>query len=162
MQPLEFAPIEGKLIWRDYSGKSDVVAEFVQNTDDFGATEVRFELSNQKFGKERVVDLRCAALQGPVLYILFTKELREEDTKHMQRVARSAKGFDFASAGRFGVGMNAMYRYSDCLQLFAHGHLDACDLTRELWPKTTRHMASSSSRKSWRICFQTVSNQSDP
>ena len=124
-----------KLILRDYSSKSDVVAEFVQNTDDFGATELKFVLSAEKFCSERVVDSRCAALQGPALYILSNKELQEEDIKKMQRVGRSAKGFDFASTGRFGVGLNVMYRYSDCPQLFANGRLHFFDLTRQFVAK---------------------------
>ncbi|CAE7666240.1 SACS [Symbiodinium sp. CCMP2592] len=118
-----------KLILKDYSSNSDVVAEFVQNTDDFGATELTFELNSQAFRDERVVDLRCKELQGPALYILSNKPLRDEDIKNMQKVGRSTKAFDFASTGRFGVGMNVMYRYTDCPQLFANGRLHFFDLT---------------------------------
>eukprot|EP00438_Fugacium_kawagutii_P004392 Skav206466 [mRNA] locus=scaffold2787:30866:31687:- [translate_table: standard] len=53
----------------------------------------------------------------------------------MQRVGKSAKGFDFASTGRFGVGMNVMYRYSDCPQLFANGRLHFFDLARNFVAK---------------------------
>ena len=125
-----------KLILKDYNDKSDVVTEFVQNTDDFGATELTFVLSDEKFGTKRVVDSRCAALQGNAIYILSNKELREEDIKRMQRVGRSAKSVDFASTGRFGVGMNVFYRYSDCPQLFANGRIHFFDLTRNFVAKT--------------------------
>ena len=125
-----------KLILKDYNDKSDVVTEFVQNTDDFGATELTFVLSDEKFGAKRVVDSRCAALQGNAIYILSNKELREEDIKRMQRVGRSAKSVDFASTGRFGVGMNVFYRYSDCPQLFANGRIHFFDLTRNFVAKT--------------------------
>lgn len=49
----------------------------------------------------------------------------------MQRIGRSAKNLDFASTGRFGIGMNVMYRYSDCPQLLANGSLHFFDLMRE-------------------------------
>ncbi|CAJ1439474.1 unnamed protein product, partial [Effrenium voratum] len=118
------------LLLKDYSGRSDVVAEFVQNTDDFGASELKFVLSKERHVKDRVVDKRCENLQGPALYICSNKPLGEEDILRMQKVGGSAKQFEFASTGRFGVGLNVMYRYSECPQLCANGRLHFFDVSR--------------------------------
>lgn len=120
-----------KLILKDYSSQSDVVAEFFQNTDDFGASKLEFFLFDEAYDKEEVVDQRSGALQGPALYICSSKPLKDEDIKQMQRIGRSAKNLDFASTGRFGIGMNVMYRYSDCPQLLANGSLHFFDLMRK-------------------------------
>ena len=119
------------LILKDYSSPSDVVAEFFQNTDDFGASELVFFLSDTTYGKKKLVDHRCKALQGPALYICSNKPLGEMDIKRMQKVGGSAKIRDFGSTGRFGIGMNVMYRYSDCPQLLANGRLHFFDLDKK-------------------------------
>lgn len=107
------------------------MAEFFQNTDDFGASKLEFFLFDEAYDKEEVVDQRSGALQGPALYICSSKPLKDEDIKQMQRIGRSAKNLDFASTGRFGIGMNVMYRYSDCRQLLANGSLHFFDLMRK-------------------------------
>ena len=119
-----------KLILKAYSSPSDVVAEFFQNTDDFGASHLLFALSDSTYDRKKVVDQRCEALQGPALYICSSKPLEEEDIKRMQKVGGSAKSHDFQSTGRFGIGMNVMYRYSDCPQLLANGRLHFFDLQK--------------------------------
>ncbi|CAE8696580.1 unnamed protein product [Polarella glacialis] len=121
---------EVKRLLSDYSGQADVFAEFVQNTDDFGAEEFYSVLCPKSFATERIVDERSAELQGPSLYICSSKPLQDEDIRQMQRVGRSGKRLDFGSAGRFGVGLNVMYRYSDCPQLLANGWLHFFDLTK--------------------------------
>ena len=78
----------------------------------------------------RIVDRRCSDLQGAALYICSDKPLGREDIRRMQQVNRSEKRLDFLSCGRFGVGMNVMYRYSDCPLLLANGRLHFFDLTR--------------------------------
>eukprot|EP00929_Paragymnodinium_shiwhaense_P071432 TRINITY_DN36310_c0_g2_i1.p1 TRINITY_DN36310_c0_g2~~TRINITY_DN36310_c0_g2_i1.p1 ORF type:complete len:2649 (+),score=501.17 TRINITY_DN36310_c0_g2_i1:813-7949(+) len=115
----------------EYYGEGDVVSEFVQNTDDYGADGLVFHLSNERFRSERIVDSRAADLQGPALYICSTKELTPAAIKRMQQVGRSDKRLEFSSTGRFGVGLNVMYRWCECPQLYANGKLHFFDLTRQ-------------------------------
>lgn len=119
-----------KQLLRDYGARGDVIKEFVQNTDDFGADTLVFLYSGLEHNKDQIVDERAACLQGPALYICSNKALTPEDINRMQRVGRSDKRLDFSSTGRFGVGLNVMYRYSDCPQLLANGSLHFFDLTR--------------------------------
>ncbi|CAE7535966.1 SACS, partial [Symbiodinium necroappetens] len=118
------------LVLKDYNEQSDVVAEFLQNTDDHGAKRLVFLLSDRSFSKEKLVDERCRALQGPALYICSDKALEPRDIERMQRVGCSSKRMDFHSTGRFGVGLNVMYRYSDCPQLLANDRVHFFDLRR--------------------------------
>eukprot|EP00438_Fugacium_kawagutii_P023357 Skav218620 [mRNA] locus=scaffold3208:144679:145728:- [translate_table: standard] len=119
-----------KGILRDNSSRGDVILEFFQNTDDFAASDLMFFLSDVKHGTEKLVDQRCKDLQGPALYICSNKPLDATAIERMQRVGESAKSREFASTGRFGIGMNVMYRYSDCPQLLANDRLHFFDLLR--------------------------------
>jgi sacsin len=121
---------QAKLLLSDYNSKDDVIKEFVQNTDDFGAEEPTFILCEKVHPHEKLVDERAEALQGPSLYICSSKPLKEEDIQRMQHVGRSDKRQGFHTSGRFGVGLNVMYRYSRCPQLLANGNLHFFDLTR--------------------------------
>uniref|UniRef100_A0A7S4SRI7 HEPN domain-containing protein n=1 Tax=Alexandrium monilatum TaxID=311494 RepID=A0A7S4SRI7_9DINO len=120
---------------QEYGDGADLVTEFVQNNDDAGAGCVAFFLVDEKFGTERVVDPRTTALQGPALYVCSDKPLSPDDIARMQRVGRSEKRLDFKSSGRFGVGLNVMYRYCDCPQLLANGRLHYFDLTQKFVAK---------------------------
>ncbi|CAK0907835.1 unnamed protein product [Prorocentrum cordatum] len=119
-----------KQLLQEYGDHADLVQEFVQNTDDAGAREMAFFLDESEFGKETIVDSRAAELQGPALYIGSDKPLTAYDIGRMQCVGNSAKRMDWTSSGRFGVGLNVMYRYCDCPQLMANDRLHFFDLTR--------------------------------
>jgi len=115
---------------QEYGDSADLVKEFVQNADDAGAESLAFFIQDESHGTERVVDSRTASLQGPALYVCCDNPLTSEDIVRMQNVGRSKKRLDFSSSGRFGVGMNVMYRYCDCPQLLANSRLHYFDLTR--------------------------------
>ncbi|CAK0871811.1 unnamed protein product [Prorocentrum cordatum] len=119
-----------KQLLQEYGEQADLVKEFVQNCDDAGATNVAFFIHEPAFGSERVVDPRTASLQGPALYVCSDKALNANDIARMQNVGSSKKRMDFSSSGRFGVGLNVMYRYCDCPQLLANNRLHYFDLTR--------------------------------
>ncbi|CAE7584340.1 Sacs, partial [Symbiodinium sp. CCMP2456] len=107
-----------------------VIMQKCRNSDDFGAKELHFFFDTTEYGHAQIVDSRCSGLQGPALYICSDKPLAPEDIRRMQQVGKSQKRHDFLSSGRFGVGMNVMYRYSDCPTLLADGQLHFFDLMR--------------------------------
>eukprot|EP00929_Paragymnodinium_shiwhaense_P109155 TRINITY_DN754_c5_g1_i1.p1 TRINITY_DN754_c5_g1~~TRINITY_DN754_c5_g1_i1.p1 ORF type:complete len:4259 (+),score=1336.88 TRINITY_DN754_c5_g1_i1:96-12872(+) len=119
-----------KQLLQEYGEGADLVKEFVQNSDDAGCEHVVFILEEVQHPAEQLVDTRTAALQGPALYVCSDKVLTGQDIKNMQRVGHSKKRMDFFSSGRFGVGLNVMYRYCDCPQLLANDSLHFFDLTQ--------------------------------
>eukprot|EP00928_Gymnodinium_smaydae_P095838 TRINITY_DN8323_c0_g2_i1.p1 TRINITY_DN8323_c0_g2~~TRINITY_DN8323_c0_g2_i1.p1 ORF type:complete len:4833 (+),score=938.40 TRINITY_DN8323_c0_g2_i1:126-14624(+) len=119
-----------KQLLQEYGESADLVKEFVQNSDDAGATSLTFIVDEESFGTETIIDPRVGALQGPAVYICSDKPLTDEDIANMQRVGASKKRLDFSSSGRFGVGLNVMYRFCDCPQLLANNCLHYFDLTR--------------------------------
>jgi hypothetical protein len=115
---------------QEYGDSADFIKEFVQNADDAGATSLGIFLLEEKFGIEQVVDPRAAALQGAAIYICCDNSLSSVDIGNMQRVGQSAKRMDATTSGRFGIGMNVMYRFCDCPQLLANDSLHFFDLMR--------------------------------
>eukprot|EP00397_Hematodinium_sp_SG-2012_P000088 GEMP01000088.1.p1 GENE.GEMP01000088.1~~GEMP01000088.1.p1 ORF type:complete len:2901 (+),score=597.39 GEMP01000088.1:225-8927(+) len=121
----------------DMIGADDVFPEFFQNFDDHGNNSVAYFWDDGRYPTESIVDERTKPLQRSALYICGTASLSDEDVQRMQRVGRSLKREDFRTAGRFGVGLNSMYAYSDCPQLLCNGKLYFFDLSRNFVANTT-------------------------
>eukprot|EP00398_MALV-I-01_sp_L67-1_P000365 gene365-779_t len=114
---------------------SDVFQEFFQNADDFGANDMLFLLDDTSYPDDNIVDQRAKILQGRSLIIASNKTLGPNDIRRIAQLSNSRKKMDYTAAGRFGIGMNAMYQMSDCPQLLANGHLHFFDLQRKFVTK---------------------------
>ncbi|KAK3281745.1 hypothetical protein CYMTET_10479 [Cymbomonas tetramitiformis] len=113
----------------------DLFPEFFQNCDDHGAQVVRFALDCRHYSHTAVPGRHGAAVQGPALLIGSTRALDAADLLRIQRIGRSAKRTEFGSGGRFGVGLNSMYHYSDCPQLLANDGLHFFDPLRKFFAR---------------------------
>lgn len=60
-------------------------------------------------------------MQGPSLLLASSLKLTNEDLARIQRLGDSKKKEQFSKAGRFGVGLNALYHLTDCPQIFVDG-----------------------------------------
>ena len=92
-----------------YSDQAHFIYELIQNADDVGATEARFELY-----KDRLVFIH----NGTRLFSVSDLDTEEEDTKNgtlgdlnaLTSIANSSK--TSASIGKFGVGFKAVFQYT--------------------------------------------------
>ena len=92
-----------------YSDQAHFIYELIQNADDVGATEARFELY-----KDRLVFIH----NGTRLFSVSDLDTEEEDTKNgtlgdlnaLTSIANSNK--TSASIGKFGVGFKAVFQYT--------------------------------------------------
>jgi len=112
-------------------GLLEVFGEFFQNFDDHSSEHIAFMWDPSSYNTERIIDERAFLLQGSALYICGTAEIGDEDIERMQRAGRSMKRAEFRTTGRFSVGMNSMYAYSDCPQLLCNDKLHFFDLGRK-------------------------------
>ena len=111
--------IEGLLA--KYDAEMDVFVEHYQNCDDAGATEVLFLLDAGNYSVDQMLEetSEAARLQGPALLLASSRALSEDDLRRIRRLGASDKRSQFASAGRFGLGLNSFYHLSDCPQIYA-------------------------------------------
>jgi len=93
--------------------------ELVQNADDAQATEVHFVWDWRRFGTQSLMSPEMARWQGPCLWAhnnaCFSKQDFENITQlgALQKASGRAGGSRAAQIGRFGLGFNSVYSFTD-------------------------------------------------
>ena len=102
-------------ILRNYPEGTAVLKELVQNADDAGARIVSFCLDCRSHGIEKLADEALQEFQGPSLLAYNDAIFTDEDFKSIQRIGDSLKktAESKAKIGRFGIGFNAVYHWTD-------------------------------------------------
>jgi sacsin len=102
-------------ILRNYPEGTAVLKELVQNADDATASHISFCLDCRHHPSSVLADPALAAFQGPSLLIHNNAIFTEEDFKSIQRIGDSLKrtAENKGKIGRFGIGFNAVYHWTD-------------------------------------------------
>ena len=132
-----------KNILEEYSGKIDVFKELLQNADDSGATEFHVLLDKRSFSqyKDRVLNKNSHYILGPALVTANDKSFSEEDYKGLQSLGTGSKRGDDFTIGKFGIGFNTAYEYTDTPMFISNDkfvildpHLEFCEVGSETQP----------------------------
>lgn len=103
-------------ILRNYPEGTAIFKELIQNADDAGARTVRFCLDNRQHRSEKLAHSSLEQFQGPALLIYNDAMFTKEDFQSIQRIGDSLKNLSDESKtkiGRFGIGFNSTYHWSD-------------------------------------------------
>jgi sacsin len=106
-----------------YADGPGVLCELVQNADDAGATHVSFCLDETTYGDNSVLGGRMAAWQGPALLCFNDSVFAPADLAAIARIGQESKVDRPATAGRFGLGFNSVYHFTDCPSFVTGEHL---------------------------------------
>ena len=97
-----------------YADGPGIVSELVQNADDAGATEVRLMLDAcATRGTKSLLAPGMAAWQGPALVAWNDATFAPSDFRAIARIGQDGKVDRPEAAGRFGLGFNAVYHFTD-------------------------------------------------
>lgn len=117
-------------ILRNYPEGTAVLKELVQNADDAGASTVVFYLDHRTHSSSKLADQALASFQGPSLLVYNNAIFTAEDFQSIQRIGDSLKKSSEdsrAKIGRFGIGFNAVYHWTDLPSFVSSNYLVMLD-----------------------------------
>ncbi len=116
-------------ILRNYPEGTAILKELVQNADDAGARTVQFCLDYRTHTSTRLASPTLAQFQGPSLLIFNDAIFTETDFQSIQRIGDSLKKSEDTKAkiGRFGIGFNAVYHWTDLPSFVSNKYLVMLD-----------------------------------
>jgi sacsin len=106
-----------------YADGPGILSELLQNNDDAGATVVSFLLDETTYGTRSLLGGRMADWQGPALLCHSDSAFTPLDFQNIARIGQNSKVDRPATAGRFGLGFNAVYHWTDTPQFVSGEHL---------------------------------------
>lgn len=102
-----------KHILEMYADGPGILFELVQNAEDAGASEVIFLLDKTQYGTSSVLSPEMADWQGPALYCFNNSVFSSQDLYAISRIGQESKLEKPFAIGRFGLGFNCVYHFTD-------------------------------------------------
>lgn len=109
-----------KHILEMYADGPGTLFELVQNAEDAGASEVIFLLDKSQYGTSSVLSPEMADWQGPALYCFNDSVFSPQDLYAISRIGQESKLEKPFAIGRFGLGFNCVYHFTD-VPMFVSG-----------------------------------------
>lgn len=96
-----------------YADGPGIFFELVQNAEDAGASEVSFLLDKTQYGTSSLLSPEMADWQGPALYCFNNSIFSPQDLYAITRIGQESKLEKPFAIGRFGLGFNCVYHFTD-------------------------------------------------
>jgi sacsin len=102
-------------ILRNYPEGTAVLKELIQNADDAGAKKISFCLDCRIHKQSKLASSTLQPFQGLAIIVHNDSTFTENDFKSIQRIGDSLKksAETKSKIGRFGIGFNAVYHWTD-------------------------------------------------
>ena len=101
-------------ILEGYRMSADVFNELIQNSDDAGASCVKVLFDYTSHPATTVLQKNMEEIHGPAMYVFNNAKFTERDFESILKLSSCNKLSDTEKIGRFGVGFNAVYNFTDC------------------------------------------------
>jgi len=102
-----------KNLLKDYPADVSMFKEMVQNADDAGATEVHFVWDWRQHRRQSLLTPDMDRWQGPALWIFNDAQFSSKDFESICRLGVGGKRDQTRKIGRFGLGFNSVYNFTD-------------------------------------------------
>uniref|UniRef100_A0A9I9DSX1 RING-type domain-containing protein n=1 Tax=Cucumis melo TaxID=3656 RepID=A0A9I9DSX1_CUCME len=103
-----------------YADGPGILFELIQNAEDAGSSEVIFLLDKTHYGTSSILSPEMADWQGPALYCYNDSVFSPQDLYAISRVGQESKLQKPLAIGRFGLGFNCVYHFTD-IPMFVSG-----------------------------------------
>ncbi|KAF0529726.1 Sacsin [Gigaspora margarita] len=124
-----------KNILKDYNRKEIVFREFLQNADDAGASRFCVILDDSQYSTKYLLKpdtMNC--WQGPAIWVYNDAQFSKEDFNSLCNLGKSSKQLQYDKIGKFGLGFNSSYHFTDLPQLISGTDLVFFDPQRTILP----------------------------
>lgn len=85
----------------------------VIDADDAGASTVKFLVSKKQFGATSLFGKGMSQWQGPSLLVYNDSTFEPRDFNNISRIGQASKLEKLTTTGRFGLGFNSVYHWTD-------------------------------------------------
>jgi hypothetical protein len=120
-----------------YADGIGILHELIQNADDAGATRVAFLLDERTHGHSSLLSPAMKSWQGPALYCFNDAQFSPNDFRNICSIGSNQKLANTAAIGRFGLGFNAVYHFTDVPSFVSGEHIVFFDPHAESLPGAT-------------------------
>ena len=116
-----------KGILKGYRMHMDVFNELIQNSDDAGAHTVKILFDYTKHPSSSVLDEAVEDIHGPALYFFNDSNFTQRDFESILKLSFGNKLSRTNTIGRFGIGFNAVYNFTDCPSFVSDKYIQIFD-----------------------------------
>ena len=120
-----------------YADGVGILHELIQNADDAGATRVAFLLDESHHGDASLLSPAMRTWQGPSLFCYNDAVFTPQDFKNICSIGSNSKLSSASAIGRFGLGFNAVYHFTDVPSFVSGEHVVFFDPHAESLPGAT-------------------------
>ena len=106
-----------------YPDGTQIFHELMQNADDAGATRVRIVLDTTSYGTRSLFSKDMKEFQGPAILFYNDAEFKTQDFKNLASIGQGAKLHEISKTGRFGLGFNSVYHFTDVPSFVSGDHI---------------------------------------
>eukprot|EP00760_Papus_ankaliazontas_P023402 PhM_4_TR2050/c0_g1_i1/m.57990/K17592/SACS; sacsin len=96
-----------------YPEGASILSELIQNADDAGATHVRVVYDEKQYKTAKTLSEPLSQWQGPAICFFNNAKFTPQDFKHISEIGQGNKLDSIRKTGRFGLGFNAVYHFTD-------------------------------------------------
>lgn len=89
------------------------LSELVQNADDAKASIVRLVVSKKSHGTKSLLGQKLSSWQGPALMVYNDSTFSATDFQNLARIGQASKLEKLVTTGRFGLGFNSVFHWTD-------------------------------------------------
>jgi sacsin len=120
-----------------YPEGPSILSELIQNADDSGATTVKVMVSKRKHGNSSLLGPKMRAFQGPSIYVYNDSVFSDRDMSNLSRIGQASKLDKLYTTGRFGLGFNSVFHWTDVPSFVTGDHLVMFDPHERYVPGAT-------------------------
>jgi sacsin len=106
-----------------YPEGSQQLNELIQNADDAKATVVKFVVSTKTYGTSSLLGQKMSEWQGGALYCYNDAVFTESAFRSLSEIGQASKLEKIMATGRFGLGFNSVFHWTDVPQIVSSDYL---------------------------------------